>query len=268
VESLARGLAVVGAFAPERQELSLTDIAHVAGVTVPSALRIAYTLVELGYLTRNPATRAYRPGPRGLTLAIATLSSMSLVDIADPYLAALRDETGETTKMAVIDGTHVIYVARYPSPKYPASTTYVGSRIPAFATSTGRALLARLPEDEMTATLLRTEREQLTLKTIVDMDALISELRKTRRRGYALNDRGVVIERRSIAAAVTDVLGHPVAAVSISASANRVSLRELEERLAPPLLKTTSEISSLVPPRVDVKVGPKSTSNGKAIART
>src|SRR5262245_52091875 len=102
VMSLARGLAVLKAFSPERTELTLSDIAAVAGVSNPSALRIGHTLVELGFLTRNPLTKGYRVGPGVLTLGAASLASMSLLDIAEPYLAQLRDESGETVKMAVL----------------------------------------------------------------------------------------------------------------------------------------------------------------------
>ena len=80
VESLGRGLAVLSAFAADRRELSLRDVAEAADVSTPSALRIGYTLVELGYLVRDPLTKRYRPGPKLLAVGMASLSSMSLLD--------------------------------------------------------------------------------------------------------------------------------------------------------------------------------------------
>lgn len=259
VESLARGLAVLGAFAPGRAELSLSEIAAAAGVTNPSALRIGYTLVTLGYLTRNPVTKGYRLGPAVLTLGMASLSSMSLLEVAEPYLQQLRDVSGETVKMAVLHGTEMVYVARFPSLVYPpAGTTFVGSRLPAPQTCTGRAILSRLPESEARDIVERSRRSRYTENSLVDVEEIMAELARSRARGYAVNDQGTTVEHRSAAVALLNVIGQPVGAINISVSAQRVSRQDLEERLVPHLIRTAAQISALLAPQSQSTLNPPS----------
>jgi IclR family pca regulon transcriptional regulator len=251
IESLARGLRVLAAFQPERPELSQAELAEVAGVTAPSALRIGHTLLELGYLTRNPTTRRYRLGPKVVSLGLATLASMPLPDIADPALRALRDETGETVKMAVLQGTDMVYVARFPSLRHPTTSVYVGSRLVAHTTSMGRAILAHLPREQARAIIERSPRGQLTAKTETGVDELMREIELTAERGYSINDQGITMEHRSVGAALLTASGEPVGAINISASVHRVSLDDLVERLAPAVVATAREISALLPPHME-----------------
>jgi IclR family pca regulon transcriptional regulator len=251
VKSLARGLSVLAAFHPGRQGLSLADIAEVAGVTTPSALRISYTLTELGYLIRDPSSRTYNLGPRALSLGMATLSSMPLVDIAEPHLRSLRDRVGETVKLAILDGTEMVYTARLPSRLHPESGIYVGSRLPAHATSGGRAILSQLPTEVVREILSRSQLTQLTPKTVTSIEELLIELKICRERGYAISDQSVSLERRSIAAALMSARGEPVAAISISTSAQRVSLAELQRTFASELVQTGTEISSMLPAELE-----------------
>jgi IclR family pca regulon transcriptional regulator len=251
VESLARGLAVLSAFTEGRSELSLREVAAAAGVSTPSALRIGHTLLTLGYLTRNPVTKGYRPGPRVLSLGLAALSSMSLLEIAEPYLIELRDLTGETVKMAVLQDTEMVYVARYASRVHPPSgLTFVGSRLPASQTCTGRAILSRLPVGDAQEIVERSRSVTFTERTLVDTAEIMAELERSRERGYGINDQGTTIEHRSAAAALINAVGQPVAAINISVSAQRVSLADLEAKLVPHLLATASAISSLLPPQL------------------
>lgn len=251
IESLARGLAVLSAFEPKRFELSLAEIAEIAGVTTPSALRIGYTLVSLGYLVRNPSTKGYRLGPRSLGLGMATLSSLSLLEIAEPYLRELRDTTTETVKMAVLDDTEVVYVARFPSHVHGTTMDHVvGTRLPAPLTSMGRAMLARMDDEEVRAIIGRSRLTALTARTVTDPKRILADIRRARDRGYAISDQGVTLQRRSVATALTDATGQAVGAVNIGGAVQRLSVAKLESDLAPPLRDTAAEISSVLPPGI------------------
>lgn len=251
VESLARGLRVLSAFGVSRLELSQKEIADVAGVTVPSALRIGHTLVQLGYLIRNPSTKGYRLGPKVLSLGMATLSSMPLPEICEPFLAALRDETEETVKLAVLQGTDVVYIARFTSNKYESGRVQVGTRLMGAVTSMGRAILSKTPPDVARRVLEDSHPERYTDKTKTDVDTVMAELAVAAERGYALNDQEVTMEHRSIAAPLLDASGRAVAAVNISVSAQRVSTYELVTRFAEPLMKTARDLSSMLPPTAE-----------------
>jgi DNA-binding IclR family transcriptional regulator len=148
VPGLARGLAMLSAFTAETPQLSLADLARAVGLTRSSAFRIAYTLAELGYLVRDEATKSYRLGPRVLGLGFAFLSSIEIVEVAQPHLMALRDRTQCSAHLAILDGTEIVYVARHAVQKALTSHVQVGSRLPAHATSMGRALLSQLSADD------------------------------------------------------------------------------------------------------------------------
>lgn len=252
VESLGRGLAVLSAFGAERRELSLRDVADAASVSTPSALRIGYTLVELGYLVRDPLSKRYRPGPKLLAVGMASLSSMSLLEIAEPYLVQLRDATGETVKLAILDDTEMVYVARIPSLTYPAlGSGLVGTRLPACQTCTGRAILSKLSDRDTRSIVQRSRRERFTDKTITTIEDLLAEIKRTRQRGYAINDQGTTIEHRSAAVPICDLAGHPIGAVNVSVSAQRVTVGDLTRRLVPQIVATAERISSLLPPQFE-----------------
>lgn len=249
IEALGRGLAVLDAFGPRRPELSLRDVAEAASVTQPSALRIGFTLVEAGYLIRNPVTKGYRLGPRAVAVGLATLSAMPLPEIAEPYLAALRDRTNETVKLAVPADTVSVVVAWVPSRVYPPGDTFVGTASPLPAASLGRAILAWQAKETIDSVLKRAAFPKLTDKSLT-RSQVRTELTATRKRGYALNDQGTTTEHRSVAAPILAPSGHAVGAINVSVSALRYTLQALEAELAPEVTETAGAISTVIPPNV------------------
>jgi len=248
IAALARGLAVLDAFGPHRHELSLKEVAVAARVSQPSALRIGHTLIECGYLVRNPATKGYRLGPHALSIGLPTLT-MTLPDIAEPHLAALRNDIDETVKLAVPDGTEVVVIAHMTSLSFPSTTKAVGSRMPVTVSSLGRAVLAWQPRTTIDAVIEAAKPHRWTAKTIPKAH-LRAELERTCERGYAVNDQGTTVEHRSVAAPLRDASGQLIASINISTSARRTSLVHLERRLAPQLVHAAAAISSMLPPRV------------------
>ena len=142
VQSLARGLSVIGAFGPDTPELSLSDVARATGLTRAAARRFLLTLVDLGHVRQDG--KLFRLTPRVLTLGYAYLSSLSLPGIAEPHLEQLVREVHESSSMSVLDGHDIVYVARVPTSRIMTVAINVGTRFPAYATSMGRVLLAGL----------------------------------------------------------------------------------------------------------------------------
>jgi IclR family pca regulon transcriptional regulator len=249
IGSLARGLTVLSAFDARRTELSLAAIAEIASVSRPSALRIAYTLRESGYLVRNPSTKGYRLGPKALALGLTTMASLSLLEIGEPYLRDLRDRLDHSVKMAIRDDTNVIYVARFPSHSLDEAMDYrVGTRLPAALTSMGQAMLAHLPDDEIRDIIARTNFERFTAMTPTEPDDVFDRIVRARERGYAITDQAVRLQRRSAAVAIVRRSGAPVAAINVSGLVTHVTVETLVDSLVPELLKTADAISAVVPP--------------------
>lgn len=146
VPGLIRGLDVLQAFTPERPSLSLSEIARHLGVSRSAAFRSVYTLASLGFLLQDRREERYALGPAVLRLGHGYLATRELVKIALPVLEQLRDESGWSAHLAVREGSSVLYMLRLPALSGLNSIVHVGSRLPAAATTMGRALLADLSE--------------------------------------------------------------------------------------------------------------------------
>jgi PcaR/PcaU/PobR family beta-ketoadipate pathway transcriptional regulator len=243
IQSVARALSILELFGERRPTLTTTEIAGLTGLNRATAYRFCQTLLNLGYLEET-APRRFRPGLKAVSLAQAALSSRELPDLALPYLRELRERTGETVNLALRDGAEVVYVSRLLSNNLLALRLFVGSRLPAYASSLGRAMLAYLPEDEVEALLSRQELKAYTEHTLVDPRRLMAELRRIRSRGYAINDQELVLGILGIAAPVFGISGRPVAAVNLSI-ARQPDQKEIDESLAPQVMETARAISDL-----------------------
>ena len=142
VQSLERGLAVIRVFGAETPELRLSDVARATGLTRATARRFLLTLVRLGYVRQDGSNFSLRP--RVLELGYAYLSALSLPEVAHPHMESLVAEVNESSSIAVLDDLDIVYVARVPTQRIMSITIAVGTRLPAYATSMGRVLLAGL----------------------------------------------------------------------------------------------------------------------------
>jgi len=207
VQAFARGLAVIRAFDADHAELTLSEVAARAEVPRAAARRFLATLVALGYV--RATDRHFALTPRVLELGYSYLSSLSLPAIAQPHLERLSHAVDESSSLAVLDGLDVVYVARVPTRRIMSVSIQLGTRFPAWATSLGRVLLAALPVDEADAVLASSDRRPFTPGTLVDRTALLAELDRVRREGFALVDGELEEGLRSIAAPVRDITDCP-----------------------------------------------------------
>jgi IclR family pca regulon transcriptional regulator len=243
IQSVSRAFTILELFDERRPHLSTTEIAELTGLNRATAYRFCQTLLSLAYL-EEVAPRRFRPGLKAVSLARAALSSRELPDLAQPYLRNLRDSAGETVNMALLDGAEVVYVSRLLSHHLLALRLFVGSRLPAYASSLGRAMLAFLPDGEVQAILDGSSFQTFTRHTIVDRRRLLAELHRVRIRGYAINDQELVLGIRGIAAPIFGVGGRPIAAINLSI-AHPLSVKEIETKFVGSLLETAQAITDL-----------------------
>ena len=166
VQSLDRGLAVIRAFGPERERLSLSEVARATGLTRAAARRFLLTLVKLGYV-RNDG-REFSLRPKVLELGYAYLSGLALPEVAAPHMEELVAKLHESSSISVLDAHHIVYVVRMPTKRIMTVAISVGTRFPAFATSMGRVLLADLPDDDLDRYLAEAQFERFTARTVTD----------------------------------------------------------------------------------------------------
>jgi len=249
-QSLERGLAVLRAFSPDRPALGISDLASELGLTRSTTHRYVATLATLGYLERDDLTRKYRLGVRVLDLGFSMLGSLGLREIAAPHLRRLTDITGHTSNLAIRDDTDVILIdrvrgrpGRYHHLEF---NLHVGSRIPAYCTATGKALLAYLPRPDLDRLVDRIELLQRGPRTLTDKKALLAELEQVRRTGVATNDEELESALRSIAAPVRSRSGEVVAAVNVAIPWSPAAMSELASRLGPTVRAAADKIASQV----------------------
>lgn len=243
IEAVRRGMQVLEAFSSASPSLSLSEIAAAVGLGKSTAFRFVHTLERLGYLTRDPETRRYRPGLRVLRLGFTALNSLGLAQIVQPHLQALSARTGETSNMSVRDGAEVVYVARNSTQQIVGINLSVGSRLPVYCTSMGKAQLIDLSREELGRLLGEGPYPAHGPKTLTNLDDLLAELARVRQQGYALNDEELAAGLRSVAAPIRGCDGEIVAAINVSVPAARMSRQVLETVLAPLVMATAREIS-------------------------
>jgi IclR family transcriptional regulator, pca regulon regulatory protein len=242
VEALARGLDVLTCFDAEHPSRTLSEVATAAGLARPTARRLLLTLEELGYI-RSSGT-AFSLTPKVLGLGMSYVGALGLWGISRPHLEALVAQTGESSSMAQLDGSDIIYVARVSVPKLIAIRVEIGTRFPAVQTSQGKVLLAALSPGELEATLAEPSRAGLPPYIGRTPEQLRDELTEVRARGWALADEELAPGVRSIAAPVRDGTGAVRAAMNVTVHAAETSVERLLAEHLPRLLRTAGDISA------------------------
>jgi IclR family transcriptional regulator, pca regulon regulatory protein len=247
-QSLERGLAILSAFGSDRSTIGVSELGRELGLSRSTTHRYIATLTSLGYLQQDAETRRYRLGPRVLDLGFAAINSMDIREISVPHLQRLSDATGFTVNMAVLAGPDVVYIERCRTSRSGQReidlNLHVGSRLPAYCTSMGKALLAFVREEELDRILEQVELVPRGPNTITDGKALRLELERIRATGLAVNDEELAYGLRSIAAPIHSRSGEVVAALNLAVHRSMISIDDLIERYGPLVKRTAAAISA------------------------
>ena len=243
--SLARGLAVIRAFSDQRRSLTIAQISHKTGIPRAAVRRCLYTLKQLGYADTDGSTFSLKP--KVLTLGYSYLSSTPLTVSALPFLNNISRALNESCSLAVLDENEVLYVARSATSRIMSVSLNTGSRLPAYCTSLGRAILAHLPPEAIDEYFGGIELKAFTNRTIVSAARLREVLAEVRENGYALVEEELEVGLRSIAVPVRGASGTVVAALNVGAQATRVTARQMKSEFLPVLLRGAQEMSVLLP---------------------
>jgi IclR family pca regulon transcriptional regulator len=207
------------------------------------ARRLLFTLVQLGYARVDDGR--FELTPKIIELGRAFLSSAANLDFAKPIVDALARDTGELCTMSVLDGVDVVYVVRV-EPTLSLTRSYgVGSRLPAYATSMGRVLLAGLPPQNAKAILNASRLRKLTSHTKTEPELLMTEIARAGKTGWCLVQQEIELGVCGLSAAVKSRLGTTRAAASISFNMSRFDRKHAIETALPRLLKAAKELSGL-----------------------
>ncbi len=221
----------------------MTEISTQTGMDISSVQRCTHTLTELGYLRKDPQSRRYELSIRVMDFAFSYLSSNELVKRAFPFLQQLSNETGETINLAVLDNTEIVILLRFTSQNVLVKSIMVGSRLPAFCTSSGLAMLAKMPKEQAENIINRSNLVYYTPHTVTDPIEIMSRLDNIRKIGYCITKEESFPGDISIASAITDPRGCVIGAVNIAISKSRWRGSEDEQRMADFVISTVEAMT-------------------------
>jgi IclR family transcriptional regulator, pca regulon regulatory protein len=244
VEALGRGLALLDCFIDQPGPHSLIELSRRVGLGMPTSLRLIRTLEEAGYVRQDPGTKRYRLSWKMLQLQDVTQSILDYADVARPYLEDLASTLGESTGMAVLDGTDVRYAIRVSSTRIVSANIPPGSLFPPHATAMGKVLLAALEPAVVRELAVQRPFERFTGTTVTLVDELLEHLRDVADQGYAVSNEEWEPGLRSLAAPVHTRDGRVAAAVCVTVVRPGVTTRSMERDFLPGLLQTAECISS------------------------
>jgi DNA-binding IclR family transcriptional regulator len=224
IKSVVRTLTLIEALSAHPGGATITALAGELSLPKSSVFRMLNTLREFGYVRQDATTERYALGPRFLHLAASVEHGSDVRALAHPLLVELSKLTTETVHLAVPVGTHMVYIDKIDSPRAVVMASRIGQQVPLHSSALGKAYLAAMPPDERRTVVESLPLERRTERTLADRKALLDDLETCARRGFAIdnveNEEGV----RCVGAAISDERRRPIAALSISAPASRLSL--------------------------------------------
>src|SRR5687767_2425405 len=248
-QSLERGLRLVEAVALNGAQTSLAEAARRTGLHRSTGHHLLQTLVSLGYLRQDGATRGYELTAKLFKLTGRTWTPEQLGTVAGPIIAEIARTMGEGASLAAYRSGVVTIVAKS-DPDDPIRVAQdIGSPRPINATAVAKAIVAFLPHPEVASLLARIKYDRYTPKTIVSRDAYEAELRRVRAAGCATDDEEHVEGIRCVAAPVFTYSGQVVASLCVVGPKSRMTRQKLRA-LRTPLLgfaQTLSERLGLGP---------------------
>ncbi|MDW7675335.1 MAG: IclR family transcriptional regulator [Bacillota bacterium] len=246
VQAVERALSLLEVLAKVGAPMTVTDLAEHTKLNISTVHRLLSTLIVRGFVEQEKTSSKYKLTMKMFEIGNAALYNTDIKTIARPFLEELVERCNETVNLAILDGSEVVYLDQIESTNMVIVKMFAkaGSRGPAHCTSTGKTLLAYLPDNLQDKLLAQLNLVQYTNETIVEIDKLKKELERVKQQGYAFDlgerDEGV----RCVAAPVKNYEGEIVAAISASGPSSRITNYYLNNELVPLVLEIAGKISA------------------------
>jgi DNA-binding IclR family transcriptional regulator len=246
IKSLEKGLNIISLLSQHDSPLKLEELVRISGLRKTSCFRILQTLTRSGFAAKDKDTGGYFIGSKVISIGLTALEKRGIQELALPFMKEIRQKTGATVNLAILNGPDVIFVERLQSAQIVDGNLRVGSRLSTHLSSMGKVILAHLPEAEVNAVLKQIHFERKTDKTIASMNALKEELKRIRTAGFALNNEELATGLFAIAVPLLNHTGEAVAGLNISFLLTRHSREEAMQNFCPMLLRAGREISAMM----------------------
>jgi IclR family KDG regulon transcriptional repressor len=240
VRVLLKTLDILEALKRDSGGMGLADVARAVAMPKATVYRILATLEIRGYLDRN-ADGAYKMSNKLFSLHRDVSPSQSLLQVAPPLMERLAAECRETVNLGTLDGGEVVVIATVESPQTVRMVSKVGNRRCLHTTALGKVLLASMSNQTIRRLIQLKGLPRLTPHSLTTQTALLAEIHKIRKQGFALDNQENQMEGRCIAMQIPGMVGMN-AALSISCPVFRMDLRRLRG-LVPLLRKGCEDLS-------------------------
>lgn len=243
--TIEKGLLVLDTFCANPRPMTLAEVSAASGLNKSATQRVLYTLRALRYLTHSETTRQYSLSVRAMDIANAYLRSNPIVEATYPYLLEANKQSKETVNLTELDGSDIVFISRVPSRSVMSSYVTIGTRLPAYATAPGRAILANLGSTERNEILVNSSFPALTSYTVTDREELFERLDEAREKGYAIANQEAMLGDISTAAPVFGYDNKVVAAVNIAVSTANWTVEKVEAELSPITVEIARQMSKV-----------------------
>jgi DNA-binding IclR family transcriptional regulator len=247
--SIKKALKVLETFSVDQPELGVTEISAIVKWSKGSISKILATLASEGFLEKNPKTKKYRLGLKLADLGSRVLGQHDVRDQASPFMEELAEKTDEIVHLSILDKDQIVYLEKKGRHQTLTVATRVGGRYPAHASAMGKVLLSGLPEKDLGNVLANTPLVKFTPNTITEKPKLLRELDQVREQGFAVDDEESFPGIRCVGAPIRDRNGRIVAAISVTAPAQRMGPQKVSE-----IAREVVETARLVSERVGLSV--------------
>jgi len=245
VPALERALTILEMLANSRTGLTLPDIVRQSGLPKSSVHCLLLTLQRRGYLHRNEKTSRYMFGLKLFSLANTAISGLKLREEAAPFLRSLVEKTGLTVHMAILEQDEAVLISKVEPPETSRLATWLGKRMDVHCTGLGKALIAQLPQEELSRLIGAHGLPRHNENTVASIKKLRENLAQVVRLGYSIDDEEDEIGLRCIGAPVFNHDAVAIAAVSIAGTIEQVTANNLP-MLAENVKQTAASISRVL----------------------
>ncbi len=228
VQSVVRALGLLKVLARSDDGARVSDIAREVGLAVSTTHRLLTTLENQGFAQFEPDASLWFVGCEAFAVGSAYGRRRSFVAPALPFLRRLRDVTRETANLGILDHDTLVTVSQVESREIMRAISPPGGRVPVFCSGMGKAILATWSEEDVLSLVERVGFSPMTSKSIKSTDELLSDLERSRQRGFAVDDEEHVTGLRCVAAVVWSPQGEAAGAISVSGLAARLTEAKVE----------------------------------------
>jgi DNA-binding IclR family transcriptional regulator len=243
VNSVLRAAQILQSFSLEKSQYSHAEISKKLGLNKTAVTRLLFSLEKAGLLEKDPESGKYALTVKLYQIGSVYINLTGIPQAARPHLSELASCCNESSHLCILDQFEVLFIDKVECSQPIRMMSYVGRKLPAYSTGTGKVLLAHLSDEDLTTFFRTVKRKPLTSSTITQKAALIQDLEKIRKQGYAVDNGENETEVRSVAAPIHDQAGTVVAAISVAGPVYRMTEQLIGETCVPCVVHAAKMIS-------------------------